>query len=486
MSRKRTKQHMPGSVEAERALLGAILINESAYSATEQIATQDAREVFTVESHAALYNAFKRLVQTGATIDPVTVLAALAESGDSETVTPMLIAELSGCVPTSTHAQEYAGIVMDAYTRRKLIELARRIDGLGMGAADENDSILSTQELLRHAQWRLESLCQISQQSQGTCLEAPRLADLGIMDVERIAELNGAPTGIPTGLTVLDGYIHGWDLGDYIILGARPGTGKSAFAINAMLAAAQNGVPSLMFSCEMTQERIAHRAFGILAGMHSHRLRLGFNVKQEVEAARRAAAEMRTFHGMRIDPVMQLSVPRCRQKIKEQVEKFGTSLIIIDYIGRVKLGRRTESRRHEVEAISGEFQGMAKEFNTPLLVLSQLNNEAEFKESGAINENADISMKFENLDDKQIKAAAEKFNITNSWVLERLIGMRLTKNRNGPVGNKYIIFDKDTQKFYPVAVEKPESVEIQAPAAEPEPVQQNLEDYDGEKEEWPY
>jgi len=135
-----------------------------------------------------------------------------------------------------------------------------------------------------------------------------------------------------------------------------------------------------------------------------------------------------------------------------------------------------------MEAISGEFQGLAKELNTPVLVLSQINAEGEFKEAAAINEDSDIAIKFENLDDKQLTKAAADYQITNRWIIERLIGMRLSKNRNGPVGNKYIIFEKETQRFHPVTQEITQEQKIYPQEAE----QQQLSDYKEEEEEWPY
>jgi len=481
--RRRKQKALPENIEAERSVLGAVLLNEDAYEATAPIAAHDPREVFAIESHALLYNAFRVIKSNGGSIDPVTVIGCLKELGDYESVTATQIAEIAGSVPTSANVGYYVQIVMDAYTRRKLIELARRIDALGMGAPDEKDKVFTTAELLRHAQWQIENLTQVSAAMiGGDVMTAAHLADVGLRDVERIAELNGKPSGCPTGLSVLDGYIHGWDKGDYITLGAKPGTGKSAFAINAMIAAAQNNVPVLMFSCEMTPERICSRCFGILTGMHAYSLQRGFNTHKEVSAAKLAAKEMRSFKAMHIDPVMRLTMPRIRQMSKQQVDKYGTSLIIVDYIGRIKLGRRTESRRHEMEAISGEFQGLAKELNTPVLVLSQINAEGEFKEAAAINEDSDIAIKFENLDDKQLTKAAADYQITNKWIVERLIGMRLSKNRNGPVGNKYIIFEKETQRFYPVTQEITQEQKIYPQESE----QQQLSDYKEEEEEWPY
>ena len=472
--RRNQKGRLPESIEAERAVLGAILLNEKAFEATSIMWPHDPRELFVVEAHALVYNAMKRIVQSGSQIDPVTLIGALQETNDFEQAGSLAyVSELSGCVPTSLNIGYYCQIVMSAYARRKLIMLARRIDALGMGCSDENDQILSVQELIRHAEWQLKAISEAVQVDAAAILDGNALAEIGIKDAERIASLNGQPAGIPTGLSVLDGFIHGFDRGDYIVLGAKPGTGKSAFAINAILAAARHDVPSLMFSCEMTPERIASRAFGILAGMHSHSLKQGFNVEKEMDAAREAAREIRTFKSMAVDPVMQLSVPRIRQKIKEHVDRYGTSLVVIDYIGRVKLGRRTESRRLEIEAISGEFQGMAKEFNTPILCLSQLNADAEFKESAGINENADISIKFETFDEKALEKTAQKFNITNPWVLDRIIGMRLTKNRNGPVGNKIIIFEKETQRFYPLD----DRLRTQEPEPTYEEKQAELEDY---------
>lgn len=475
MTTRRKKNEMPASVEAEQAVIGGLLLNDTAFPATSQLWAYDARDVFTIEAHALIFNAMRRIMaQPGATFDPVIVMGALAESNDLDAVGSMYLAELSGCVPTSANVGHYSKIVMEAFARRKVIDLARRIDAFAKGCANEKDEIMSIQELIRYADWQIKSLGEAVQKDDSRCLDGMELASVGLCEAERIAALEGKPSGIPTGLSVLDGFIHGFDRGDYIVLGAKPGTGKSAFAINAMLAAARNNVPSLMFSCEMTQERIAHRAFGILAGMHSNSLRQGFNVNKEMKAAEEAAREMRYFKSMAVDPVMQLSVSRIRQKIKEHVDKWGTSLIIIDYIGRVKLGRRTESRRHEVEAISGEFQGMAKEFNTPLLCLSQLNFENEFKESGGINENADISIKFENFDEKGLEKAAQKFNITNPWVLDRIIGMRLTKNRNGPIGNRVIIFEKETQRFYPLD----STSKNQEPEPEYQEQQTELTDYE--------
>jgi replicative DNA helicase len=269
-----------------------------------------------------------------------------------------------------------------------------------------------------------------------------------------MVELNGKPEGLPTGLNMLDGKIHGWNPGDLIILAARPSVGKTAFALNAMLAVIRQGIPSIMFSCEMQPKQIAERCFGILTSTRIESLRQGVNVAQEVENARRAQQIMQNFKGFAYDSDLTLSIPKIQDRARAHVATHGASLIIVDYVQRIRLGEKTGSIREEIVKVSGALQSLAKELKSPILTLSQIGRSgddapkmANMKESGSLEEDADVVIILDKMTDDRRDKAAAAFQISDDATKNKLIGIEVAKNRHGCTGGVIALFHKDIQRF---------------------------------------
>jgi len=301
----------------------------------------------------------------------------------------------------------------------------------------------------------IESLKEFDPPETDNCvLDIHGLEEIGTRSVERMIELKGKPEGMPTGLNILDGIIHGWNPGDMIIIAARPSVGKTAFALNAMLAVAKQGYPALMFSCEMQPKQIAERCFGILASTRIECLRQDVHVSQELAKVKQAQSIMRGFKGFGYDSDLILSVPKIQTRARAHVEQHGESLIIVDYVQRVRLGEKTNSIREEIVGVSGALQSLAKELKSPLIVLSQIGRSgddapkmANMKESGSLEEDADVVIILDKLTDARLESAIKFYNVTDAKIKKSLIGIEIAKNRHGPTDKMISIFNKEIQRF---------------------------------------
>ncbi len=381
---------LPYSVEAEQSVLGAIIIDPPSIN---QIAGQIKPEYFYIPQHREIYRTLENMFQLSHTIDYVTLLERLRDSGTyDEAGGKAYITQLAQMVPSSANIVTYAAIVKERYYTRSLIIAAQNI------IRDANENVIDTGRLLDSAEQRI---FEIRQGRDVTGLT--HIKDVIETETyERLTKITDPETkddyiGIPTGIGDLDKVITGLNKSDLIIVGARPGMGKTSFALNIARNVATRGKRVAFFSLEMTRDQIAQRLLSNEASIPSTKLRTGELSPEEWKRlgdAGQHLSEMDIF----VDETSGITVPEMKAKLlRNRVD-----VVIIDYLGLMQSAKRTENRVQEVSDITRNLKIMAKDLKVPVITCAQLSRGTETKgkshrpalsdlrESGSIEQDADI------------------------------------------------------------------------------------------------
>ncbi|MCF6285016.1 MAG: replicative DNA helicase [Candidatus Hydrogenedentes bacterium] len=429
----------PQSIEAERSVLGAMLLNPDAVGTAVEILRDDPADIFYVDAHQHIFTGILSLARENVPVDMVTLTEALTREGSLEQSGGVsYIAELTDAVPTSANVEYYAKIVLEAALRRKLITICSRCAGEAYKAEGEVDDLLDLAE---------SEIFSIAQQRQlNPITKVADLLEAGIKRIEEQMKTDGGITGIPTGFTKLDEMLSGMQPSDMLVLAARPSVGKTAFCLNVAANAAnthKKGV--LLFSLEMSKEQLVNRLLCMVGRVDSGRLRSGFLARAEFPKLQHAAEILSQSH-LYIDDTANISVLELRSKARKHAQKHPLDLLIIDYLQLMSGSSRSESRQVEISEISRSIKGLARELKCPIIALSQLSREAEkdeggtpklshLRESGAIEQDADVVMMLSRL------GAAEQEG------RENVIRLTVAKQRNGPTGVVELLFEKNIQRF---------------------------------------
>ena len=430
----------PQNIEAERAVLGAMLLNPSAVGVAVEILHETPEDVFYVEAHQHVYRAILNLFRENVPVDAITLIQALQQGGKLEEAGGApYIAELGGVVPTSANLEYYARIVLDAAILRRIISVCTSLCGEAYQTQGEVTELLDTAESQIFAIAEKRQLNPVSRVSD--------LLEDSIKKIESIIESKSGVTGIPTGFTRLDDMLSGLQPSDMVVLAARPSVGKTAFALSLAANAAINADKSvLLFSLEMSKEQLVQRLLCMQGSINSKRLRSGFLAAREFPKLQRAADRLSRAK-IYIDDAAGLSPLELRAKARRVSATYGLDLIVVDYLQLMSVGGRVESRQQEISTISRAIKGVARELNVPVLALSQLSREAEkddtgipklshLRESGAIEQDADVVL---------MLARPRPQDAEGN---ENLINVAIAKQRNGPTGNIQLLFDRDTQAWH--------------------------------------
>lgn len=439
---------LPHSADAERAILGAIILDNNLIAqAVELLKPED----FYVRAHQFVFRAMIRLFEKSGEISPIIVGEELKKEGELEQVGGLtLISELTYGLPHFTNVAAYAKVVKDHSIVRQLIKIANKITNEGLEGEDEAAIILD------HAQEMIFSLAM-----EGTpqvFSPAGSLAHTSLHKAHLIQQHGSAITGVPSGFTELDSMTLGWQPSDLIIVAARPSMGKTALSVDFSLSAAMNfaaqGANALVayFSLEMNKEQIINRMLCNLARVDSQKYRSGYLNEQEWERlyfAEQTLAGLKIF----IDDTPSINTLQIRAKARRLAvqEKRKLGLVVVDYIQLMSgTAKRSESRQQEITQISRELKGIAKELDAPFIVDSQLNRGPEsrtdhrpllsdLRESGSIEQDADL-VAFIYREDKY------RGN-SDPAVMSHTAEIILAKQRNGPTGTAMLRFDEVTGKF---------------------------------------
>ena len=426
-----TKSPLPSNEEAERAVLGSILIEQSSINQVLEILIA---EDFYSESHSKIMNCMIDLDREGSAIDVLTLYEWMSSRGVIEEVGgAAYLTYLVSTVPTAENVAHYARIVKDKSVLRRLVLTATDIAHRGYGPDIDVDEFIDRAE---------QSILDIAQNKiKPSFWHSKDLAPEAIENIERLHEKKELITGIRTGFERLDHLTSGLQKSDLVIIAARPGAGKTSLCLNIISNAAVNEDLSVaMFSLEMTKEQLMLRLLSINSKVSFSAMRSGY-IKDEDLQRLFDSAERYATANIFIDDTPALTVLEIRAKARRLKKDNRLDLIVVDYLQLMKGSSRNETREREIAEISGALKALAKELDLPVIGISQLSRQTEtrtdrrpqlsdLRESGAIEQDADVVL-FIHRQDIYRKNPEEK-----DGMAELIIG----KQRNGPMGTVKLVF----------------------------------------------
>lgn len=387
-------RQMPHSTEAEQAVLGSMLIDPRCVpDVVEGLVVED----FYLSVNRNIYETIYGMFNFSITIDPVTVLEHMRQNGFYDEKSAAYLLQLMEITPTSANVKEYIAIVRDKSLLRRIAETAGELTALVQEGADTAQAVLEAAE---------QKIYAIRQGRNAQGLEHISTVLLNVFDrLNELAASGDAIPGLATGLTDLDTALTGLNPSELVLLAARPGMGKTSFALNVLLHAGKHsGKTAVFFSLEMSREQLASRLIASEAFVDSKKLMTGRLTEEDWDKVAMAAAALNQT-SIFIDDNPTLSVADMNAKCR-RVENLG--LVVIDYLQLMQsAGGKTrysgENRQQVVSDISRALKIMSKELNVPVLCLSQLSraNESrsdkrpmlsDLRESGAIEQDADVVM----------------------------------------------------------------------------------------------
>ncbi len=382
---------LPFALEAEQSVLGSILLDPECLATVAELITE---EDFYLEEHKSIYSAMRQLFIKSRDIDVITLINMLEEEGiydkSGGTQYIKLIADV---VPTAANAKDYAKIVKDKSTLRRIILTCSDISEAAYSEQGAVDSLVGNAE---------QKIFEIAQQRDTKEFRHIRDILVNVYDnLELLATDKDAASGTPTGFSGLDNVLVGMGKGDMIIIGARPGMGKTSFAMNiATNVSRQTGKKVAIFSLEMSGEQLASRMLSSEAMVDSYALRSG---KIEDEDWQKLAHAVQNLSGCEIyiDDSTGLTITQMKSKLR-RMKNLG--LIVIDYLQLMQSDKKTDNRTAEVGDISRNLKIMGKELGVPVICCAQLSRNPEsragaggkrpmisdLRESGSIEQDADV------------------------------------------------------------------------------------------------
>ncbi|MBO5207170.1 MAG: replicative DNA helicase [Clostridia bacterium] len=425
-------KQMPVSVEAEQALLGSLIVNPDSFG---KIGSMIAEEDFYVTEHKHIYSALLKMYAQSKTIDLVTLVNTLVELGDRDEAGGIqYITLIADSVPSASNIKDYAKIVKDKSTLRKLITIT---DEISTDAYNEGD----VRTLVDSAEQRIFDLSHNNE-----AREFRHIRDVlqnVYKDIELTSERKGAVDGAKTGFSALDRMLVQMGKGDFVIVGARPGMGKTSFALNIATNVAKNsGKAVCIFSLEMSAEQLVTRIISSEALVDSHSLRTGELRPEDWDNIADVISQL-SGCDIYIDDTSAITAAEMKSKLR-RVNNLG--LVVIDYIGLMQTSGNSDNRAQQVGEISRNLKIMAKDFGIPIVCCAQLNRGtesrpgagkrptlADLRDSGSIEQDADIVL-FLYRDEyyKDISGAQDDSASADSANTAEVI---VAKNRHGSVGN---------------------------------------------------
>ena len=428
----------PQNLDAEKSLLGAVLIDEEALAdVSEHVTTKD----FYDKRHAVVFGGMMRLYEKHKPVDLLTLTEELKRKKELDTIGgSAYLTELTNYVPTAAHAEAYAELVAQKAVRRRLIKASSEISELGF------DEDTTTQELLEKAEAELFSVSDQSLKQDLVSIESILTESFDRM--EELHRNKGSLRGIRTGYKDLDNMTAGLQRSDLIVLAARPAMGKTTLVTNlAYNVATVAKQPVLFFSLEMSKEQLVDRMLADASGVDAWNIRTGNLSDQDFSKLSEAMGEMAEAP-IYIDDTPGLSVLEMRTKARRAAHEAPLGLIIVDYLQLMQASGRSDGNRvQEVSEISRGLKLIARELNVPVIGLSQLSRSvesrnpqipqlADLRESGSIEQDADIVMFIYR--EAYYNPDTDRENITD---------LIIAKHRNGPTGKVELYFHPERLRF---------------------------------------
>lgn len=436
----------PHSIEAERAVLGAILLNKDAFDTVSSIVKS---EDFYSDNHRVIYEALVSIVGKNQRADYVLLSEELKKLQKLEAVGGILyLTNLTTDIIDAYNVEDHAKIVRDKAHLRKLIHVANAVESMAYREEEETEDIVNRAE---------QMVLDVSGTTKGES-SFSAMRDVVYETIDRINELQrhkGILTGVSTGFKDLDNLTSGLQKSDLILVAARPSMGKTAFTLNIAQNVAMKSKKNVaFFSLEMSKTQLVARVLAAVAGINSGRIRNGQLSQEDWGKAIHALNDLAEAP-LYIDDTSGLTPQLMKKKLRRLIQEHGElGLVVVDYIQLMENGgkKMADNRQQEVSAISRQLKIMAREFNVPLIALSQLSRGVEsradktpmlsdLRESGSLEQDADIVafLNRENYQDTED---------TSDGVETQVI---IRKHRNGELGVVKLWFEGAYTRFRDLA-----------------------------------
>ena len=459
-----TLESLPHNIEAEQALLGALLYNNLAY---ENVSDFLRASHFSERAHEQIYEAITLLLERGQVADPVTLKDYFHSQASLEEIGGIAyLAKLSASVVSLVNTGDYGKIIYDLFLRRQLINLSQEL----ASKSHKVDLESNATDFIEETEQQLFDLATTGNMDRGFVHFAEALS--ASIETAQIAfKSDGHVVGVTTGLIDLDKKLGGLHPSDLLILAGRPSMGKTALATNIAFNAAQaslkekqGGAAVAFFSLEMSAEQLAGRILAAESGLVSDKIRRGELNGDDFQKFADVAKELASLP-LFIDDTPALSMSALRTRCRRLKRQHNLGCIVVDYLQLLSgSNKKSENRVQEISEITRSLKALAKELHVPVLALSQLSRAVEqrddkrpqlsdLRESGSIEQDADVVMfvfrqsyylerKEPDLGtDQHIEWRAQMDNIRN---VSEII---LAKQRHGPVGTVRLYFDSRVTKF---------------------------------------
>jgi replicative DNA helicase len=431
----------PQDIAAEQCVLGGMMLSKDAIAdVVEVLRGPD----FYKPAHQAVYDAIIDLYGRGEPADAVTVAAELSKRGEIARIggAPYLHTLISS-VPTAANAGYYAKIVQERAILRRLVEAGTRIVQLAYSTGDADDVVDQAQA---------EVYAVTERRASEDYLRLSEIMEGALDEIDAINSRGGQLTGVPTGFADLDQLTNGLHPGQLVIVAGRPSLGKSALAVDFLRSAAiKHGLPSCIFSLEMSRNEITMRLLSAESRVPLHSMRSGTMTDQDWTRLARRMGEVSSAP-LFIDDSPNMSLMEIRAKCRRLKQRHDLRLVIVDYLQLMSSPRRVENRQQEVSEFSRSLKLLAKELDVPVVALSQLNRGPEqradkkpqlsdLRESGSLEQDADVVILLHREDayERESPRAGEADLI-------------VAKHRNGPTATVTVAFQGHYSRFVDMAV----------------------------------
>ncbi|ADK81977.1 replicative DNA helicase [Sediminispirochaeta smaragdinae] len=433
----------PHNSEAEAATLGAMLLDPEAVG----IVLRHLRpEDFYSGYNRNIYSAILSLFNKGQEVDLITLTDELRATGKLEASGGASYATtLTSVVPTSANVEYYAKIVKDSSIRRSLLKIAAEL------TSQSHDESIDSRELIEEAERKIFDIT--DNQQTGSYRGANEIINETIAAIEKLYHTKNSYTGIPSGFPDLDNMTSGFQRAEFIVIGARPSVGKTAFALSmAANMSIKKSVPIGFFTLEMSAQALMQRLVSSEARINSRNLRTGFLKPSDFYNLTEAAGRIYEAP-LFIDDTPNIKLLDLRAQARRMRSKEGVEALFIDYIGLIEPENKGNVPRHEqVAEISRSLKSLARELDIPIISLSQVGRQSEGKaptladlrESGSIEQDADVVM-FLHRERESGKDGEQQTSVKTELIV--------AKQRNGPVGTIEIAFIPHYTKFESLARE---------------------------------
>lgn len=442
------KNLLPHSIEAEQAVLGGLMLDNKRLDAVLEVISE---VDFYREDHRQIFKMMQILQENAQPLDVITLSEELHRHEQLERVGGLAyLVEMANNTPSAANIVAYARIVRERSTLRQLIAAAQEIS-----KSSYNPSGLDSDDLLQLAEKRVAEIAE-DRPKEGGLVGVNDLLKATVQRIDELFRSGSDITGVPSGIADLDQRTSGWQPGELIILAARPSMGKTALALNFVESAmfSQNR-PVLVFSMEMPSAAMIMRMMSSVGRIDQGRMRNGKLTEEDWPKLSSAVAKMKDKL-LFIDDTPGLSPQELRARVRRIAREHGNpGMIMVDYLQLMQIAGSNEGRTQEISEISRSLKAIAKEFDCPLIALSQLNRGVEqrpnkrpmnsdLRESGAIEQDADVIL-FIYRDEYYNEDSPDK------GIAELIIG----KQRNGEIGTcraafigKYTRFDNLAPEYF--------------------------------------